>query len=326
MSPQLAVFEDLRSWLSTGHRAVLLTLIHAWPSSSRPCGALCAIREDGRLSGSVSGGLIEDELIDLVRAGTYWNRPPRLLRYTSDSDDPSVSRLPAGAHLTLALEPAPQLDDAVAVTDALRARRVVARELDLQTGLVRHRLLHATASGAINAGPDTVRTVLQPSWRVWPVGKTPGAQIVRRLARFVNFEVVDADADLLAVAAGSASQADNGWNGTMVDAEQIELADLDPLTIALVFDDVPQRLKAVLSDAVTAAQARSCVQVQPESMSGATLSTEGASRVFVSPGRTPEEIAVMAVAALIELRAAPRAQSDGRRVPDAAWLEAEPVV
>ncbi|WP_262403833.1 XdhC family protein, partial [Bordetella pertussis] len=47
--------------------AVLLTVARTWGSSPRPPGAMMAIRADGAVAGSVSGGCIEDDLIDQIR-------------------------------------------------------------------------------------------------------------------------------------------------------------------------------------------------------------------------------------------------------------------
>ncbi|WP_441622648.1 MULTISPECIES: XdhC family protein [unclassified Cupriavidus] len=46
-------------------KLVLVTVVCTWGSSPQPPGAM-AIREDGMVAGSVSGGCIEDDLIDQV--------------------------------------------------------------------------------------------------------------------------------------------------------------------------------------------------------------------------------------------------------------------
>jgi xanthine/CO dehydrogenase XdhC/CoxF family maturation factor len=255
MSPQLAVLEDLLAWLGAGHRAALLTVCTTWSSSPCERGALCAIRDDGRLSGSVSGGLVEDDLIDLVRSGIYWHGPPRLLCYTG-GDDPDERRLPAGAQLTIALEPSPGVPELSQAAEALRTRRVVAREVDLESGAVRIEPLDAGSAGAVIADGRTVRTVLRPVWRVWPLAGEAVVQAIRRVARFVHFDVV------------------------LLTPDAIEANELDALTIVLALDEA----------------------LQPP---GEALAAGAATLRRIGPGaRTPEEVAVAAIAALIELRAA----------------------
>jgi xanthine dehydrogenase accessory factor len=47
----------------------LVTVLETWGSAPRPPGALLAMRDDGLVVGSVSGGCVEDDLIDRVRSG-----------------------------------------------------------------------------------------------------------------------------------------------------------------------------------------------------------------------------------------------------------------
>lgn len=284
---------------------MLLTVCSTWPSSSCERGALCAIREDGRLSGSVSGGLIEDELIDLVRSGIYWGRAPRLLCYTGE-DNPEQRRLPAGAQLTFTLEPAPDPADLGVAVDALRARRIVARELDLDTGTVRFESLDVSSAGSVAADGRIVRTVLRPAWRVWPLGAEATVQAIRRVARYVHFDVVSVHSN-----GHDALPASQQARGAPVGA--IAANDLDALTIVLALDDAQLLLNDGLLDAIARSGSPLCVQVREAPMLAAQRRSPGATKRFVSGARAPEEVAVTALAALIELRAARLA---GRDTPD----------
>jgi xanthine dehydrogenase accessory factor len=57
------VLRTLRDWRQAGQRALLATVVRTWGSSPRPVGSIMALREDGTVVGSVSGGCIEDDLI-----------------------------------------------------------------------------------------------------------------------------------------------------------------------------------------------------------------------------------------------------------------------
>jgi xanthine/CO dehydrogenase XdhC/CoxF family maturation factor len=60
-------------WSQSGHRVALATVIRTWGSSPRPVGSQLAIRVDGSFQGSVSGGCIENSVIesglDIIRSG-----------------------------------------------------------------------------------------------------------------------------------------------------------------------------------------------------------------------------------------------------------------
>ena len=62
-SVDLEVLKRSADWLDAGRRALLVTVVKTWGSSPRPPGSLLAVRDDGLVVGSVSGGCIEDDLV-----------------------------------------------------------------------------------------------------------------------------------------------------------------------------------------------------------------------------------------------------------------------
>ncbi|HJW12388.1 MAG TPA: XdhC family protein, partial [Albitalea sp.] len=68
-SLDLQVLAQARDWFAAGHKVWLVTVIETWGSAPRPPGALLCLRGDGLVVGSVSGGCVEDDLIDRVRHG-----------------------------------------------------------------------------------------------------------------------------------------------------------------------------------------------------------------------------------------------------------------
>ena len=68
-SVDIEVLRSAEAWRKAGHRVTFGTIVRTWGSAPRPVGALVVIRDDGQVVGSVSGGCVEDDLIDKVRAG-----------------------------------------------------------------------------------------------------------------------------------------------------------------------------------------------------------------------------------------------------------------
>ena len=60
-SLDLRVLNDALAWRHAGHKVTLVTVVETCGSAPRPPGALLAVRADGMVSGSVSGGCIEDD-------------------------------------------------------------------------------------------------------------------------------------------------------------------------------------------------------------------------------------------------------------------------
>ena len=66
-SVDLEVLRKCADWVDEGRRTLLVTVVKTWGSSPRPEGAMLAVREDGHVVGSVSGGCIEDDIVDRTR-------------------------------------------------------------------------------------------------------------------------------------------------------------------------------------------------------------------------------------------------------------------
>ena len=74
-SLDLQVLSQARDWFAQGHKVWLVTVIETWGSAPRPPGALLCLRGDGLVVGSVSGGCVEDDLIERVRTGERVSKP-----------------------------------------------------------------------------------------------------------------------------------------------------------------------------------------------------------------------------------------------------------
>ena len=92
-----------RDWLAAGHHVRLLTVVETWGSAPRPPGAPLALRGDGPV-GSVSGGRVEDDLIERVRTGERVGAPT-LVAYGVSKDEAVRFGLPCGGNLRLLQEP-----------------------------------------------------------------------------------------------------------------------------------------------------------------------------------------------------------------------------
>ena len=57
-SVDLEVLRSAVAWRKAGHGVTLATVVETWGSAPRPVGAMLAIRGDGMVSGSVSGGCV----------------------------------------------------------------------------------------------------------------------------------------------------------------------------------------------------------------------------------------------------------------------------
>jgi Xanthine and CO dehydrogenases maturation factor, XdhC/CoxF family len=103
-SLDLQVLQQARDWRAEGRAVWLVTVIETWGSAPRPPGALLAMRDDGVVVGSVSGGCVEDDLIDRVRKGERV-ATPSLVAYGVTKEEAARFGLPCGGNLRLVQEP-----------------------------------------------------------------------------------------------------------------------------------------------------------------------------------------------------------------------------
>ena len=134
-SVDLEVLRAATQWCAAGHLTLLGTVVRTWGSAPRPPGSLIAIREDGQVRGSVSGGCIEDDLIDKVRTGELRPLTPLTQTYGISADEAHRFGLPCGGTLQIVLEPIGAQSQLQPLLDAVLAYQLVTRELDLATGV-----------------------------------------------------------------------------------------------------------------------------------------------------------------------------------------------
>ena len=89
-SLDLDVLQRALEWRRTGRKVWLVTVTQTFGASPRPPGSLMAMRDDGILLGSVSGGCIEDDLV--TRRAEYAGRAPQFASYgvTSEKAQPQT--------------------------------------------------------------------------------------------------------------------------------------------------------------------------------------------------------------------------------------------
>lgn len=183
----LQILGTVREWQRLGHRVVLATVARTWGSAPRPAGAVVAVRGDGLLAGSVSGGCIEDDLLAQVRAGRPGVRP-EVLRYGVSGDEATRFGLPCGGTLALVLEtlgPASAIDTLLA---RLSRGERVQRTLHMGDG-------HVTlAQGGANETPQldahTFVTTHGPRHRLLLIGAGQLSHYVATMARALDYEVL----------------------------------------------------------------------------------------------------------------------------------------
>jgi xanthine dehydrogenase accessory factor len=190
-STDLEVLKSCGQWLDGRHRCQLVTVIRTWGSSPRPEGAMLAIRDDGRVVGSVSGGCIEDDLIDQVRKQGITRALPEIVTYGITADQAHRFGLPCGGTIQLAIEPLSAGSRIPELLQRLSARELVARRLDLGTGEVT--LGQASPGMSLQISASALTTVHGPRWRLLIIGAGQLSRFLTQIAVGMDYHVTVCD-------------------------------------------------------------------------------------------------------------------------------------
>lgn len=187
----LEVLRTSSQWLASGLRCELVTVLKTWGSSPRPQGSMLALCEDGRVVGSVSGGCIEDDMIDRARREGLARTQPGIVTYGMTADEAHRFGLPCGGTIELSIEPlsvASKLDE---LLRRLAAGGFIARRLDLQTGAVS--LNNALPSQSMQVSSSTLVTLHGPRWRMLIIGAGQLSRFVAQIAQGMDYAVTVCD-------------------------------------------------------------------------------------------------------------------------------------
>ena len=133
-SVDLECLKRSSEWIEAGRRVLLVTVVKTWGSSPRPEGAMLAVRDDGHVVGSVSGGCIEDDIIDRVRREGMTSQRCEAVTYGVSADEARRFGLPCGGTIQLVLEPLTRESGILALVREIEAGHLVIRKLDLASG------------------------------------------------------------------------------------------------------------------------------------------------------------------------------------------------
>jgi len=190
-SLDLEVLKSCAAWQAEGRRCELVTVIRTWGSSPRPQGAMMAIRDDGRVVGSVSGGCIEDDLIASVREHGVRRALPELVSYGVSAEQAHRFGLPCGGTIELLIEP---LHAASAIAELLRRlerQQLVARRVDLRSGAVS--LAEAGAGAVLERDAGSLTTIHGPRWRLLIIGAGQLSRFLAQVAVGLDYRVTVCD-------------------------------------------------------------------------------------------------------------------------------------
>lgn len=197
-SLDVEVLNRVLEWLDGGHPVHLFTVVSTWGSAPRLPGALLALRADGHFVGSVSGGCIEDDLVDQARHGRL-PQAPTLLEYGVNQDEAARTGIPCGGRLCVFVEP---LSRSQAHRQTSRAHfaellakmaegKLLRRAVHLQTGALK--ITEALPGSMPALDGDWFHSYFGPQWRLLIIGANQLGATLAHMAQVLEFDVVMCD-------------------------------------------------------------------------------------------------------------------------------------
>lgn len=195
------VMEALLAWLQAGETVHLATVLESYGSSPRPPGSLLVVGPGGATVGSLSGGCVEEALIEDLTTGRRVVTTPERLDFGLTEEDTAQLGLPCGGHLQILLE------RLTPKAETLEAFTTILTQLEARQGVLRHIALGEAEQFTVEApaAPGPVLTVSEteaaprlshrygPGWQLFLIGAGMVSRYLAEMAQALDFRVTVCD-------------------------------------------------------------------------------------------------------------------------------------
>lgn len=178
-------------WANEGRRFTLVTVARTWGSAPRPAGSMMVMRDDGQVQGSVSGGCIEEDLIERAAKGEFDSTTPLLKQYGVTKDDAQRFGLPCGGTMELVIEPMSNAAALWEIAGRISRGELVRRAVTIaQAGCI---IDAGSSSDTVNWDGHTLTTVHGPAWRLLIIGAGQISTYLAQMAPALDYQVFVCD-------------------------------------------------------------------------------------------------------------------------------------
>lgn len=186
----MAALEALR----TGKTGWLMTIAATFGASPRPLGSLAFLDEQGCFTGSLSGGCIEDDLLEKLAAGQLAAETCVLQEYGVTPEENERFGLPCGGRMKVFIEPLTaaqhraHLQELLTALDSRQSRR---RRVELDNG--RWQLSTPEQVLPLALGDAVLQQDFGPRFQLLLVGANELARCIAEIATAMDYRVVVCD-------------------------------------------------------------------------------------------------------------------------------------
>ena len=191
------VLDQLAHWLDAGERCWLATVVETWGSSPRPVGSLLACNPAGKIVGSLSGGCVEDDLLEKLTAGALAKERAQHFQYGITPEETERLGLPCGGHLNIVVEPlaptAETLQHIETLRERVRNRGCVQRRVWLKEGRCAAETVDAHRPLVFDADAQVLTHTYGPRFQLFVIGSGMVSAYVAEMAQALDYQVTVCD-------------------------------------------------------------------------------------------------------------------------------------
>jgi xanthine dehydrogenase accessory factor len=191
------VLNQVHEWLQAQRACWLATVVETWGSSPRPVGSLLACDSDSHIVGSLSGGCVEDDLLEKLTNGELAAEKAQFFRYGVTTEDAEKFGLPCGGSLNIVIEPlAP--DDShkkhfAHLRERLAERRCVRRTVDLRAASYDAEDVEQHEALTWDADSETLSHTYGPRYQLFIIGAGMVSKYLANIAQTLDYQVTVCD-------------------------------------------------------------------------------------------------------------------------------------
>ncbi|MCB1686056.1 MAG: XdhC family protein, partial [Pseudomonadales bacterium] len=175
----------------------MATVIGTWGSSPRPVGSLLACDENGHLTGSLSGGCVEDDLLEKLTRGELAADLAQFFTYGVNDEEAEKFGLPCGGTLRIIIEPLGSQADAGnqfrQLSEALLARRHMRRLVDLRNQTTRLETADGFTPLFWDEEKQQLRHTYGPRHQLFIIGAGMVSRYLAEMARSLDYAITVCD-------------------------------------------------------------------------------------------------------------------------------------
>ena len=191
------VLSQILKWLENDEPCWLATVVQTWGSSPRPVGSVLACNGQGHIVGSLSGGCVEDDLLEKITKGELAANEAQFFQYGITVEETEKLGLPCGGHLYIVVEP--QKPSPASIThftqlnDALDQRQCARRIINLHDQSTRIEIDSGFKDLHWDEAKQQLDHTFGPRQQLFIIGAGMVSQYLADMAKNLDYEITVCD-------------------------------------------------------------------------------------------------------------------------------------